>query len=246
VRLGRTIGLAVRTSWDALGLVCLVSLTLFAAAIVPVYLFWRFGLSASIPVRLVGIGVGLLAGVLVLAPLFAGACWLANVFIEHDEPSYADLWHGARRLYGRAVLLGLVQAAVKTVLLLNLAFYLSRGSFVFTLLGVFFLYLLGFWTMQVAYHFPLLVAAERGLLKREEEGKTPITSILAYSFGLMAVLVVLAIPCLVSGAGMALIFPGFAAFLIMQATRDQLVRFGHLPPPPDPDEPISDERWRVR
>lgn len=205
---------------------------------------------------LLGLAIGFAAGVLILAPLLAGVCWLANVFIEHDEPSYLDLWRGARRMYGRAVALGAIQGGVKSIILVNIAFYLTRGSFFFLLLAVVFVYVFVFWMMQMVYHYPLLVAAEWGLLKREDEGRTPISAILrnalvlsvaspGYSFGIVALLSVFAVPCVISGAGLALILPGFSAFITVQATRDQLVRYGHLAPPPDLDEPIPDERWRV-
>jgi hypothetical protein len=236
-------------------LVCLVSVTLFIAALVPITILARFGLGTDLTARIFGWTVCVAFTLLTLPPLVAGACWLANVFIEHDEPSYADLWVGARRLFWRAVALGAVQAVVKIVILSNLVFYLSRGSFIFLLLSVLFLYLLVFWVIQVGYHYPLLVASERGLLKREDDRPTPISAILrnalvlslaspGYSSGIAALLALLFVPCLLSGAGMALVFPGFAAFLLMHATRDQLVRFGHLEPPPDPDEPVPDERWR--
>src|SRR5207247_237891 len=107
------------------------------------------------------------------------------------------------------------------------------------------------------YQIPLLIASERGILNREGEGATPLPTILrnalvlalaspGYTFGLTTFLAIIAIPSILSGAGLALILPGFSAFVTIQATRDQLVRFGHLEPPADLDEPIPDERWRLR
>ena len=49
---------------------------------------------------------------------------------------------------------------------------------------------------------------------------------------------------LISGVGMALLWGGFTVFLSTQATRDQLVRFGVIPPP-DPEALAVDEGWRV-
>lgn len=181
---------------------------------------------------------------------------MANACIENDEPSYADFWRGARKLYWRSVALGACQAAIKLILLSNLLFYLTQRSFLFLVLSVLFLYLIAFWSMQLFYHYPLLVAAERDLLLRSGESGTPVLTVLrnalvltvtspGYSVLLAALLAVLFVPCILSGAGAALIFPGFVAFLAMQATRDQLTRFGHIEAGPDPDEPIPDERWRV-
>jgi hypothetical protein len=237
-------------SWDHLGLVCLISLTICGSALVPVTFLAKLGAS---PLALL---LSLAVTAAVIAPLSSGACWLANTSIERDEPSYGDLWKGAARLFGRAVMLSLTQALVTAALCANIVFYLSRASFAMLLLAILFGYLLAFWTLQLFYHYPLLVAMERGLLRREGERTGSLLTLLrnamvialsspGYTVALLALLFVVLLPSVLLGAGIALVLPGFAAFLAMQATRDQLVRFGHLEPPPDPDEPLSDERWRL-
>jgi hypothetical protein len=110
--------------------------------------------------------------------------------------------------------------------------------------------------MNCLYHWPLLVAVERGVIRRGGLSATW-TSILrngfllafsapGYSFGLLFVMSLIAAPLAVSGVGMALLLGGLAAMISSQATRDQLVRFGVLAPQVDPDERAPDDVWRVQ
>ncbi len=252
VGLGKTLRRATRQSWDSLGLVCAASLTLFAAC-VPVALFWYL-LAPFGAVRWLG---GLLVAALTVAPLTAGLHYLVHQIVERDEPTYLDMWRGARQLYGRAAGLGAIQLGVQGVLAVSVWFYTSRGVFLLTALGALCLYLLVFWWAMCLYQWPLLVAGETGLLERDEGRRTTAFSAVRnsalltlsspfYSLGLLALLLVVLIPLLVSGVGMALLGGGFAAFAGTQAARDQLVRFGAIPPPPDTEGPAPDEPWRVR
>lgn len=251
VRLGRTLRRAVRQSWDSLGLVCAASLTLFAAC-VPVALFW-YALSPWFIVRLVG---GWVAASLALAPLMAGVCYLVNQVLEHDEPSYLDVWRGARRMFARAVAVGSIQLAVQGSLIAGVVFYATRGSLVLTALAAVCVYALVFWWAMCLYQWPLLVAAEVGLLRRDDGGTPTLRSVFrnsallalaapGYACGLLLVLAAVEIPLIASGVGAALLGSGFLAFAATQATRDQLVRYGAIPPPPDTEGPAPDEPWRV-
>lgn len=248
--LWRTLRFGTRAAWDSLGLVCAVSLTLFVALLPPAAIALR--IAASLPLALLAASA---IWALLVPPLFAGACEVAHRILEHDDPSYAGLWGGFRTLYGRAAALGAIDLAITVALVANIAFYLSRGGIAWILVGVVFLYLLLFWLMNVLYHIPLLIAADKGIIQREGGGRARVSSALrngllltlsapGYTFGLLAILIVVGVPTAISGVGMALIAPAFAAVLTTRATRDQLTRFGMLPPEPDPDEPVSDEGWR--
>lgn len=233
-----------------------MSLTVFLTSIPAIGLFVKGLSSTSLP-RLIACLPGVALYLLTVPPVYAGVCWLTHLIIERDEPSYAEIWRGATRMYGRAVALGAIHLVVTLVLLGNAAFYLRTGGFIFILLAVLFLYALLFWGMNLFYHWPLFIAIEGGILKRDDGGKPGLRSVFrngfllafsapAFTFILVAVIMAVSIPLIISGAGLALIAPGFIAFLSTQATRDQLVRFHILPEPPDPDEPIEDTAWRVR
>jgi uncharacterized membrane protein YesL len=247
LRLGRTLRYGIRAAWDALGFVCAMSLTLFACGLLPALLAWQFA----------GIAPAIAVWLALAPPLFAGACRLTHSVFEHDEPAYSDLWRGFARLYVRAVALGAAQFGVTALLAANILFYLSRSSFPFLLLALVFTYLLLFWAMNCLYHWPLLVAAEAGIIRREDGGEARLRAVfrngflLAFSapgFTFVLLLVIMAVNALMaaSGVGMALLSGGFTAFLTTQAARDQLVRFGVLPPPPDPDAPAADEGWKLK
>ncbi len=254
--LWRTLRFGIREAWDALGFVCAASLTLFLALPVPVVLALMVARVPS-PMALIAAAVaGSVASAAVLGPLYAGTCSLVHRTIVRDEPSYMDLLRGTGRLYWRATGLALVESAVTGVLLGNLVFYARLRGFGWLLITTVFLYLCLFWGMNCLYHWPLLVAAEEGIIRRDDGGRPRLlpvfrngfllaTSAPIYSLGLLVVLAVVLIPAGLSGVGMALVGPGLAAFLTTQATRDQLVRFGVLPPPPDLESPVNDV-WRMR
>lgn len=250
-RLGRTLKLGIRTCWDSLGFVCAGSLTLFASLCIPVTVLGLF------PGRTAAAFVCAIIYLFVAPPIFAGICWLVHTVYECDEPSYADLWRGARLLYWRALGLGTVHLLGTAVLVANILFYLSRPSLAFLLLAIGFAYGLLFWVMNMLYHWPLLAATAAGILRRDGDQSAGLASVFrngflltvsapGYTFALAVILIAITLPLVVSGVGAALVAPGFSAFLTTQATRDQLVRFGVLPAPPDPDEPVGDERWRMR
>jgi len=241
----RTIRFAVREAWDALGLLCAASFTLFLAASVPIFLALR-----SIP-------LGILSAGLLLAPLFAGTCYLAHKVFEHDEPAYGDLWRGFRRLYFRAVGVAAVQAFGLAVLVSNMAFYGRRPGFGSLLAMTGALYVFVFFLLNCLYHYPLLIAAEEGIIRREGGGKARLRAVFknglllaiaspGYAFGLLLFVAAVTIPLAISAVGMALVGAAFPAFVCMRATRDQLIHRGVIPPDPDPDEPVTDEVWKMR
>lgn len=251
VRLGQTLRRAVRQSWDSLGLVCATSLTLFAAC-VPVALFW-YVLAPWPLARLVG---GLGAAAVAFGPMMAGACTVAHKVFERDEPGYLDLWRGAGRMFGRSAALGALQLVGQVALAAGILFYASRGILLLTALAALCFYALVLWWAMCLYQWPILVAGEFGLLQREDGGRPGLRSVLrnsalltvsapGFSVGLLAAVVLALAPLAVSGVGAALLGGGFLAFAATQAVRDQLVRFGAIPPPPDTEGPAPDEPWRI-
>lgn len=202
---------------------------------------------------------------LVMAPMYAGVALVAHRIIAHrvaplEPPAYADLWRGFRQLWLRAVLLALAELAGWGLLAGNLAFYLTRGGFGFLLAAALFVYLLAFWFVNVMYHWPLLVAAEEGLIPVEEcHGQARRARVLAAlrnslilslggplpGFGIGAFLGLTGAALAASGIGLVFVLPGYTAVLAAQAAWDQLVRMGVVEPPPDPDAPVDDPGMQV-
>ncbi len=251
LRAGRTLRFGIRAAWEAIGFLCAASLTLFAALAIPLSILAAHGRA-----NIAAVAASAVLYLLIVPPLYAGVCWLAHKVFERDEPSYVDIWRGFRLVYWRSVGLGTLQAFGAAILVANIFFYAGRGSAPFLLLAVLFGYAALFWAMNCFYHWPLLVAGEARIVKREGGGPPALASVLRngfllamsapmFTFLLTASLFAVTAVFALSGVGLALLGAGFAAFLTTQAARDQLVRFGALPPQPDPDEPLSEERWRV-
>lgn len=253
MRFGRTLKYGLRAAWDSLGFVCAISLTVFTIAMLPATAVIE-ALHAGSVVVLVG---AVLVWLMSVPPLFGGACYLVHRILSLDEPSYLHLWQGAMKMWGKSVLLGMTQAFVLGVLWANMLFYLHLGTPLFIVLAVTVFYLLLFWGMNCLYHWPLLVAGEVGILTRQDGGRSGLWAVFrngflltfsspGFTFCLLLVIMALGTLLFLSGVGAALLLTGLFAFLITQAVRDQLVRFGVLPPPPDPDEPVPDEAWTLR
>jgi hypothetical protein len=150
-----------------------------------------------------------------------------------------------------------LQALGFLVLLANIAFYGQRTGFGFLLATILAWYLMAFWLINCLYHYPLLVAADEGIIRREDGGRPRIRAIIrnafvlaiaapGYSLAIVAALILITVPLFISAVGMALVGMALPAFVAMRAGRDQLIRHGLIPPDPDPDEPAGDEVWKMR
>lgn len=256
VRLAVALRRFVRSSWDHLGLVCAASFTVFGAAVAAL----AAALALVLALGLRGLAASAIAIAvvvpLVVAPLYGGSVIALSRAIGHEETAYTDVWKSAARVFGRAVALGSVELGVIVVLGGNVVFYASRGSLPTAVAAAIAAYALAFWLMCCVYHWPLLAAGDSGAIARDD-GRAPGLGAVLRNGVVMAVsapgftLAVLVVLCAVlavlaaSGVGLALLAPGLAASLCLEAARHQLVRFGVLPPP-EPEGPASDEPWRLR
>lgn len=229
---------------------------MFVTLPIPIWLASRLYLLPGVSARIAGIAGAALIGIAVLAPLYAGTCLMAHHALSHNEPAYADVWIGFRRMYGRAFAVGMIQAFGTAVLLTNAIFYASHGGFAGLLASAMFLYMFLFWGVNCLYHIPLVVEADAGVIPRQGGGPPRIAAVLRngfllaasaplQGFALLLVWVTLGIPLAFSGVGMALLFPGLSAFLMTRATRDHLTRFGLVAYDSDSDAPVIEDVWRV-
>lgn len=243
---------ALRHGWDALGLVCGVSLTVFGAGLLPAAVFF----SAS-RISVLGFVLGGLTAAAALGPLFAGASVIAFRLATFEETAYGDLWSGAARLFKRSLAVAGVQLGVWILLGSNLLYYTSRGGTASLLASVTVLYLSAFWALNCLYHWPLLAATDAGHLAREDGASGGLKAVFrgaallavgAPFYGLAVLLTALALGVLftVSGVGLALLGAGSVAVLSAQCVVDLLVRFGAIEPLPDVESPVADEVWRMR
>jgi uncharacterized membrane protein YesL len=251
-RLGRALRAGARAAWDRLGLVMALSLTFALLLCIPMTVA---GLLAALPAPARN-GLVLAVAALTLSAPMAGAYFVAHLISTYEEVSYADMWRGAKRMFGPATRLGLIQCGVLSVLAVNLWFYVSIGHLLGGVAALLCLYALLAWGMMAVYHFPLLVAQETGLF--DEPGRQARRGALAvlrrafflafgspfFSAGLLAI--VLAFSALVAAtvALIPLLWLGVVAMLTTQATHALLIQYGVLPAPAQ-EEVVPDEKFRI-
>ncbi|HSV72719.1 MAG TPA: hypothetical protein VLH79_03055 [Chthonomonadales bacterium] len=249
-RTGRELRRALADAWDALGLVCGVSLTVFAVIALP-------PASAVASQHPLLVGAAVVWVFLVGGPLWFGTCHVAHLIASRDEPNYAALWSAARRHWKQAVALALVQGIISLVLLADIVFFVTRAFPGAALVAALFGYALLFWWMNCLYHWPLLVAAHAGIIARDGGAPPRLRSVLKNalvmavsapgftSIFLLATMVTFALLA-ATGVGLAMLGAGLVAIVTTTAGRAQLVRFGALPEPPNTDGPAVDQGWRMR
>src|SRR5258706_6490815 len=181
LKLSKTLKRGLRAVWDSLGLVCGMSLTIFVAAILTAYPAIILTRVVSIPTPFAALA-SLFCFALLPAPLYGGCCFLAAKILEHDEPSYADLWIGSLQMYSKLVAISLIQIAVMTLLISHLLFYSNRSGLIWLALAIVSLYLIIFWFINCLYHFPVLVSAQQGIVRREDGGPPRISAVFRNAF----------------------------------------------------------------
>lgn len=248
--LGRTLRRAFRAWWDRLGASCALSLGWVICVVVPIAGIVQLATSVSRAFWPLALGVGVAAFGMGTAAVHRAVFQAA----DGDELTLASLAPPDGRWAVDALILALMQAAAVIAIGLNVAFYVALRSVLGFTLAVAFGYGLAIWLLACAYQWPLLIAGERGLITREDSRRPSVLSVIRNSLLLLAVApghavgigfvaVVLLVPLVVSGVGLALIAPALGAFLFTQAVRDHMIRMGMLTPP-DEGGPMPDT-WAV-
>ncbi len=248
--LSRTLRRGFRAWWDRLGLSCALSAGWVICFIVPMVAVVQ--LTARSP-----LAMGLFAPILGLVLFgFATAAVHRAVWqaAEGVEVTLRDLLPPDRVWALDASLLALLQTLGSAAVGANLAFYASVRSPLGIALAVAFAYGAALWLLACCYQWPLLIAGERGIIKREDARKPSLTSVIrnslvliliapGHSMGLGAVAAATLLPLIASGAGLVLVAPALSAFMFTHCVRDHMIRLEMLPPP-DEGEPVADN-WTV-
>ena len=143
--------------YDYLGLTLLGSLAAFLLG----SLLWLVVLPAfvraSTGLRIVCAGVW----IILLHPALAGPGHLAHQMVARDEPGPVDLLRGWRWHAGPALLLGMINGGLGTVLAGDLFYFATRASSVLRWTAVPLGYALLFWLLAQPYMLPLLILRPR-------------------------------------------------------------------------------------
>lgn len=251
-RLGRALLAGMRAIWDRVGLLLVVSVTWTVVLLLPLSLERWLPRHAPLAAHY---AILLLAPVIAALPT-AGVFAVAHRIASHDESFYSHLWQEGAALFGPALRLSLLQTLITGVLLTAIWFYLRVPFWPARVAVVVCAYAVLVWLMTLIYHWPVLVAQEKGLF--DEPGKRAKRGALAamrrslflalgrpfYTLGLLSVLLILSILMSLTLALPPLLWIGAVSLLSTFAVRALLVQFGVLPPPVQ-ETPIPDEQYRL-
>jgi hypothetical protein len=248
--LNKALKLGFRGAYDSLGYVVGAS---FAAFIASAVVFTVMGLiggrvRGAGPVGLVLIVPGLLAAWLCAVGIF----YYVRKVIYHEHPAPADTWEGIRKLAVPAFALFVVDLLVTTLLVGDLAFFglafRAKGGVAFAALAIISAYIALMWLLMSLYHLPVMVA-QLGMESGPRVKKILYKSFLltadnpGFTVGLFVVIIAFATLCaLPAMLGMALLFPGAAAFLLTYSLRELFIRYGVVEEEP---EIVEDKPWKL-
>ncbi len=165
----------------------------------------------------------LLVGV-IAAPAWGAASAYCAKTVEAEMHTLGDYWRDYRRLFGRSVLLAVVQWVLSFALLYATGWYLGQQAAALKIVGITCLYLFVFWNLIGLYLGPLMV---RGYRPRAILRNALVLTVAApvRAVGLFVVLLILSAILIVTGIGVVLLLFGLWAMLPNQAlvlTREKL------------------------
>ncbi len=236
--LGRSLVIAIRLSWDRLGMVLAVSLLGVVVSLLGLSVGLLLPAVIPVPVKSLCVAV---CWVLLFAPLTAGAFAVADRAADHREITPLHLWEGARRFGGVAIRLGLIHLFVALVAATNAFFYVNLGGAFGAAALTLSIGLVAFWTMMALYQGPLLIAQETGVFdtaaSRAKRGAKAVirrSFFLAlgeplFSLGLLAATLIWSALAFLTAVGAALLWLGTLCLLTTLPTRALLRRYAILP-----------------
>ncbi len=233
--------------WDRLGLGVALSLAGSVAAA------GALGVAAVTPGRF---RLPVLVAALTLAWAVFGFVSARMAFhaLLQQEASWIESLRALRVCAIRALRLSACQVGGSGLLALGALFYATRGWSVSVPLTALCALMLAHWLAQCGYQWPLLIAAEDGLIQRPEGGRPRVRAAVRNAFVLgvtqrpelalvQAATALVLVVSVASGVGIVLIGPGLAAFVASALTLERLASAGLVTLPPDPSEPVRDAGW---
>ncbi|MEP6757005.1 MAG: hypothetical protein ABJA67_15980 [Chthonomonadales bacterium] len=225
---GWTIRRSVRLIWENLGLVVLIS-ALTTIAALPAISLTIVGLGMPPVHRLITLSGAFLCWVLLVpSAQFAGA-ELALRAIRGEERDVFQFFKAFKQGYVDRLGIGAIRSIFYPAVFANVQFYfhLSKSAGLISTVVAF--YALSIWLVWGMYLYAVKIYAPRiesdALPSTNKLAWLFVASSVAYSFGMLAMLLVVTIALGVTGIGLALLAPGIWAMVSAQATYDQFLRF---------------------
>lgn len=249
-RLGRSVRLALRSIWDRLGVILLISL--IGTAVLLLSLTPGLVMPSALPF-LVRTAVVELLLVVLSSPLLAVAFDIAIRIFMHREILPALFAQGVRQYGSVSIRLGLIHLCVGVVGALNVTFYLQLSGAVGRVAVLLCTYLLVFWCTMALYQGPLLVLQESGAFDEPERpAKRGAKAILRRSFflvvgeplfsiGLLVAALIWTALTMLTAVGAAMLWLGGACLLTTAPTLALLAKYGVIDPVVSEDAPPQKE-----
>jgi len=249
-RLGRSLRLALRSIWDRLGAVLLISL--IGTGVLLLSLTPGLVMPSALPFLLRTTVIALIF-VLLSAPLLAVAFDIAIRIFTHREITPALFSQGVRQYGSVSIRLGLIHLFVGIVAALNLTFYLQLSGAAGRAVVLLCIYLVVFWCTMALYQGPLLVLQESGAFDEPERAaKRGAKAVIRRSFflvigeplfsiGLLAAALLWSTLALLTAVGAAMLWLGGACLLTTAPTLALLAKYGVIDSVVSEDAPPQKE-----
>ncbi|MCW3054047.1 MAG: hypothetical protein JWN14_3217 [Chthonomonadales bacterium] len=248
--LGRSLRLALRSIWDRLGVVLLISL--IGTGVLLLSLLPGLVMPAALPFLLRTAVIALLL-VILSSPLLAVAFDIALRIFTHREVTPALLPQSVRRYGSVSIRLGLIHLCVGVVAALNVTFYLQLSGAAGRAIVLLCTYLAVFWSTMALYQGPLLVLQESGAFDEPDKAaKRGAKAIIRRSFflvigeplfsiGLLAAALLWSVLTMLTGPGAAMLWLGGGCLLTTAPTLALLAKYGVIDPVVSEDAPPQKE-----
>jgi uncharacterized membrane protein YesL len=142
--------------------------------------------------------IGLLLGLLILAPPVTAGLYNVAVEIAHERRiEFGYFWQGCKRYARRSWTIGAIVLASGGILAFNVSFYFAQESMVFTVIGFLLLWAFLLWGTAQIYLLPLVVHQEGARIGQIL--KNAALLVLAYPFFALGILIVALLTTALSG-----------------------------------------------
>ncbi|NLN75284.1 MAG: hypothetical protein GX139_03105 [Armatimonadetes bacterium] len=246
--LNRALKLGFKGAYDSLGYVAGASFMVFLATAAV------FGIMRLVlPLLPSAFGVLLIIPVLFVAWIgTVGVFYYVKKSVFHEHPAPHDTLEGIKRLAVPAVLMFVADLLISTLLIGDVAFFVlafrSKGGIALAALSMLSAYIGLMWMLMCLYHLPVMM-----MQLEMESAPTPKKIIYksfllaadnpAFTVGLFVVIIAFATLCaLPAMLGMALLFPGTAAFVLTYSLRELYIKYDVVEPE---SEVVEDKPWTL-
>lgn len=249
-RLGRSLLAALRSVWERLGAVLLISLS--GTALLLLSLLPGLILPAALPLAVRYLGIGLIVTIL-FSPFLAASYDAALRISTHREVTTPSFLQAVRQFGSVAIRLGLLHLAMILILVVNAGFYLQLSGIAGRAAALLCLYVGLVWSAMALYQGPLMVLQETGAFDEPDRpAKRGAKAVIRrsfflvlgepiFSFGLWMAILLWSAAATLTAVGTAMFWLGGVCILTTAPTLALLVKYGVIDPVEGEEAPPAEE-----